>query len=576
MSENVSVNKKLYHSILIAFSTLFVFATLFIFRQVDNNRLTNWNWAFAGVDVSFISLLLLIGIFLAYVISKLSFPEKHPRITLIILSFLLCLPFWKEPEVVVDASRYFTQAKHLKEYGIYYFLREWGNDIHAWTDLPLLPFLYGLIFKFFGESRVFIQLFNTFLFSSTIVCTYLTGKALWNERQGYNAGLLLLGIPYLLTQPPLMLVDIATMCFLSFAVYAFIMSLRNGGLWIVTASMSIFLALFSKYSTWMLLSVLGVVFLYYLFNPVSLMPSLKGQAGERKPRIRCINNALLTALLSAIVIVLIVFLKFEVITEQIHLLMTYQKPALKGWSESFLSTFFYQIHPFVTLAAIYSVYAAWRKRDMKYVIIFWLVLLILLLQIKRIRYILPIFPMITLMAAYGYQVIKDAELRRFAVLSAVIPSLVIALFVYLPFLQHMSSANLMHAGKYLDSLGTPVVEVMTVPSETFSINPSVSVPILDFFTEKNIYYDYRKITPPEKVKRSPLRFTWVYENPPYYKTALRNDLQKNMPLVVITSRQNEVLPDSLKEKIADYSKAVTFDTSTAFFRYSPAVTIYQH
>lgn len=568
MSGNESLNNKSYHFILIALSSLLVFASLFIFRQFDNNRLSNWNWAFAGVDVSFISLLLLVGILVAYVLSKSSFLENHPRTTLITLSFLICIPFWKEPEVVVDASRYFTQAKQLKEYGIYYFLTEWGNGINAWTDLPLLPFVYGLIFKFFGENRVIIQLFNSILFSLTILFTYLTGKVLWSEKLGYSAGLLLLGMPYLLLQPPLMLVDIATMCFLAFTVYAFIMALRKGNSWIFISSISIFLTVFSKYSTWMLLSVLVVIFLVCLFHNV-------GRQMSNNTRQTYLFRGVSIAVITVIITGIVIFLKFDLVSEQISLLMTYQKPALKGWSESFISTFFYQIHPFLTLAAIYSVYDAWKKRDFKYLIIFWLVLIIILLQIKRIRYILPIFPMITLMAAYGMQAIKNSELRKFIVYSAVTSSLVIALFVYLPFLQKMSAANFMSAGKYLNSLNASVVKVVTIPSKTSAMNPAVSVPILDYFTEKNIYYDYKKTDPPGNVKMSPLRFTWTYENPEYYKTSMRDNLLDNNPVVIITSGQKEAIPEYIKEQITGYSKVTKFDISTDFFRYSPAVIIYQ-
>jgi hypothetical protein len=182
--------------------------------------------------------------------------------------------------------------------------------------------------------------------------------------------------------------------------------------------------------------------------------------------------------------------------------------------------------------------------------------------------------MITLMAAYGFQVIKDAELRRFAVLSAVIPSLVIALFVYLPFLQHMSSANLMYAGKYLDSIESSVVEVITLPSEKSSINPSVSVPILDFFTEKNIYYDYQRTDLPENVKMLPLRFTWTYENPAYYDTESIIGKQEKMPLVVITTGQEREYPEYMKNKTEHYRKAAEFNTSTGLFRYSPAVIVF--
>ena len=63
----------------------------------------------------------------------------------------------------------------------------------AWTDMPLVPFLYGLIFKFFGESRLYIQIFTTFFFSMTVVLTYMIGKTLWDEDTGLYGGMLLLG-----------------------------------------------------------------------------------------------------------------------------------------------------------------------------------------------------------------------------------------------------------------------------------------------------------------------------------------------------------------------------------------------
>jgi len=577
MSDSSSSLTKFYHRILIVLSPLLVFASLYIFRQADDNRLTSWNWAFAGVDVSSIFIILIFGVITAYGLSRLSFQERHPIIFLTATSCIVCYLLWGVPEAVVDVSRYFTQAKHLSEYGVAYFLKEWGGDINAWTDLPLLPFLYGLIFKFFGENRVYIQIFTMLLFAMTTVCTYLLGKTLWDEDTGLHAGLLLSAIPYLLVQTPLMLVDIATMSFLTFSLYAFIMALKNGGKWVFISSMAIFLAVFSKYSTWMLLSVLGVAFIICLIKPHELLTPLgrKLNVSYARLRTRCIKNASLTALFAGILIGIVIFSKFDLIAEQINLLMTYQKPALKGWSESFTSTFFFQMHPFITLAALYSLYAAIKKKDMKYAIISWLVFLIILLSIKRIRYILPLFPMLTLMAAYGLQEIKNVEFRRFVVLSAVVSSLVIALFVYLPFLQKTASVNLMNAGRYIDTLEASHVEVLTIPSKTSTINPAVSVPILDFFTDKDIYYDYEKITPPAKAKTSPLRFTWVYKNPEYYKITIKNSSDFNIPIIIITSGREYTLPEYLQEKIKGYRKTTVFDSTTGFFRYSPVVLVYQ-
>ncbi|MEE8480106.1 MAG: hypothetical protein V3T59_02575, partial [Desulfobacterales bacterium] len=158
--------KKIDYILLISLLLLCTFATLFIFRTIDDNSLTRWQWTFAKADIILIYPLFILGIFLAYMTSKISFPERILAPFLFLSSFFISALFWREPEVIVDVSRYFTQAKHLEMYGIEYFFKEWGKDISAWTDLPLIPFLYGLIFKFFGESRIYIQIATTTFFSA--------------------------------------------------------------------------------------------------------------------------------------------------------------------------------------------------------------------------------------------------------------------------------------------------------------------------------------------------------------------------------------------------------------------------
>ncbi len=371
-----------------------------------------------------------------------------------------------------------------------------------------------------------------------------------------------------------MLVDIATMCFLTLSLYTFIMVLKKGGRWTLISALVIFLAVFSKYSSWMLLSVLGIAFLVSLVDPLerSVPPNTPSPVMTAGLRMLRIKNTSVAFLCAVIFIGTIVFFKFEVISEQLHLLMTYQKPALKGWSESFLSTFFYQVHPYITLAAIYSLYAAFKNRDLKYIVISWLLVLLVLSGVRRIRYMLPVFPMLALMAAYGLQAIKDTTLRTFVGLSAVVCSLVIAVSVYLPFLQKMGPVNFMHAGAFIDSLEAPAVQVLTMPSETSAMNPAVAVPILDLFTEKGIYYDYQKTAPPAEVKTSPLRFTWTYENPAYYETDTITGKPGNLPLVVITSGEEGKYPEYIKKE--HYRKAAEFNASSGFFRYSPSVIVF--
>lgn len=464
----------------------------------------------------------------------------------------------------MDASRYFTQAKHLEVYGIEFFSREWGRAILSWTDLPLVPFLYGLIFKFLGEARLPVQLFTTILFSATVVLTSCIGKELWDKETGFYGGMLLLGIPYLFVQVPLMLVDVPTMFFFTLSVFTFLKALGgNGRATIMAASASLFLALCSKYSTWPMLSVLVVIMFVYVRR--------KEHAGSDHILVRGVVTFLVTALLVGVV----VLYKFDEVSDQLKLLRTYQGPGLGRWAESFISTFFFQVHPFITLSAIVSVWVAFRKRDPKYLIIVWLPLLLIVFQIKRIRYTIPLFPMVTLMASYGLQQIGDRDMKRFIALCIVMSSFAIGLFGYLPFTQKMSAANLKVAGEFLDTLDENAVEAFTVLPKEPVVNPAVEVPLLDLYTQKRIvYHGEHSAALGGDIQSSPLRFTWEYKTPSYYaqKDRSRDD---QMAAVIISGEGEEHLPYPLGQRLKDYHLVSTFNMDEEVFQHKTFVSVYR-
>ena len=555
--------KRTDYFLLTSLITLLIFPVQYVFRHLDDNRLTSWKWVFPGHDPAVIFLILVAGVIAAYLLSRYSFPERYPAVFLLAASYLSALFFLREPEVIIDASRYFTQAKHLEEYGIKYFIREWGGGINPWTDLPLVPFLYGLIFRFAGESRIFIQAFTTGLFSLTVLLTYLVGKSLWDEYTGFYAGLLLMGIPYILTQVPLMLVDIPAMFFLTLSVFTFIMALERGGVWSVVSPLAIFLAMLSKYSTWLMLSVLLVILTIYLIR-------------EAECRRKVFYRAMIIWGITGILLSAFVWYKIDVISEQIILLQEYQKPGLKRWGESFISTFFFQIHPLISIYAVYSIYEAFRKKDISHIIICWLVLLVFLLQIRRARYILIVFPMLALMASYGMQSIRIMQARKFLVYSIVVSSLVVSSLVFFPFLSKMGPVNLKDGGRFLDSLGAGSVEVYIIPPDDFNINPAVSVPVLDIFTSRDLLFNYNlSFSPPfQRIKESPLRFTWEFQNPEYYTTD-RKLFKKHRALVLLSNGHVSQLPEDIEKKLEGYKKTRTFKSTTSIFRYSPVVMIYE-
>ena len=398
---------------------------------------------------------MVICILAAWLLSRLSLGERYPSFLLFGSSFAVAACFWSEPEVIVDASRYFAEAKYLEVYGVGFFLREWGRAIPVWTDLPVVPFFYGLIFKVFGESRFYIQIFTSLLFALSLVLTYQVGKRLWDADTGFYAGLLLLGIPYLYSQVPLMLVDVPSMFFLLLAIFSFLSALEKGKApSILLSSVAITLAFYAKYSMWLMLSVLIIIALTYRNSLSGLKTSVY------------LTRAFAIFLASAFLIGAVFIYNYDSLSEQIRLLLSYQRPGLHRWGESYLSTFFFQIHPLITLAAAYSLYEAWRKKDIRYLGLLWLVALVFFFRIRRIRYIIMVFPMLTLMASYGLQRIRQKEIVRFISLSVVAFSFAVGMSAYLPFLQQNSASNLGNAGKYLDSLEITGAEVFTVASKT--------------------------------------------------------------------------------------------------------------
>ena len=281
------------------------------------------------------------------------------------------------------------------------------------------------------------------------------------------------------------------------------------------------------------------------------------------------------ALMSGILISSIVLFKYDIMQDQIRFLQEYQKPGLSRWVESFVSTFLYQVHPFISIAALYATVAAIKKKDLRFLIIGWLILLIFVFQIRRSRYVLVAFPMLTLMAAYGIAQIKSLEIKRVLVSCITIASIVVAAFAYMPFLKSISTVNLKNAGKFLNTLNIAKLEVFTVPSKEPVVNPAVSVPILDLFTEKDLvyYHDAAFTVPFEKIKESPLRFTWEYTNPEYYQ-GVYSGVTDNSAVAVIANVNIKEFPDSIINKIEVYKLAKVFKVSTGRFQYSPAVSIY--
>lgn len=523
------------------------FIALYYLRAYDDNRLVSWAWAFGAIDPAAVLVPMLLALAAAMYLSRYALPG--PR-GVFIAAFAASACFWSQPEVIVDASRYFTQAKHLSTYGLSHFISEWGRSIEAWTDLPLIPMIYGIGFKLLGESRWVVQLINSAMFACTASLTVLIGRRLFDDETGRASGLLLIAVPYLFTQSPLMMVDVGCMFFLVLAMHAYMVALDKGhALYGILAGLALWAAFLTKYSEWVMLSTLVPVFFIYARR--ALAPSIK-------------RTLIVLATFFALCAISYAALS-DVIRSQMAFLIEYQKPGLDRWGESLISTFFFHVHPIVSLAAMASVYLAIKRRSFNYVAAAWAVALILIvLHVKRIRYTMPTFPMLCLMAGYGLNLIRNAEIRRMLLLSACAASICIAAFAYMPFLKTDPLMNLKLAAPAIDALDADVVHVVTDEQDSI-INPAVAVPILDLYVHKRIsyVYDMKPSRTQDEIVVSPLRFTWHYKNPAYYRA------DDSSILVYISPRDGGEIGRSFE----NVELISFFDINNGLYQYSPYVSI---
>lgn len=530
---------------LIAVAQAGVLIFLYAVKSIDDNATVRWDWTVTELDLFLI--LVALSLLLGYLFTSLRI--RSHRAVVFVLAFGLSALFWGQPEILVDASRYFTYAKLSQLYGLDYFLQGWGSDFGVWTDLPLVPFLHSLIFKVFGEHRLPVEVFNSALFSLSALLTYLIGKELWGKEAGFCASLFLLASPYLYTQTPLFLVDVPSMFFFTFVIYSFIRALKEGGKWVLISSLAIASALLTKFSFWLFLL------------PLPLFLFLGDKRGDRIQGVKALG-------LGATLFIAILGVKHQVFWEQIQLLLDYQAQGLRRWGENFAGTFFFQVSPFLSLAALFSIFRGFRERDVKVALMASLVLIVFLLWLDRIRYVLPLFPAFALLAGYGVQVVGWRE-ARFIAFSAAFFSVLLAFFFYLPFNQHTGSGNLMEAGEYLNKLQDGEVGVIPL-AQSEHINPLITVPLLDIYTQRAMSVEPINYTtlPREELKTSPLRFTWEYKLPPYYEETQRPSL------VVVISRENQDLPEKVEKKLEEYRVVEVFRGSNGVFDFTTSVVVY--
>jgi len=534
-----------------------LFPLLAALRHLDDNSLTSWAWALEGRDLVGLWVLHVGVVGAAWIVSRLTLPDRWRLPATVLAAFAAGLALAGEPEVVIDASRYFVQAKHCELSGPSAFFRDWGGALPAWTDLPLPAFLYGVVFRLCGEHRLPQQMFTAGLFALTAFATARIGALLWGARTGARGALLLIAIPCLLVQVPLLMADVPAMAAVATALWALLATLeRRGAGRVAACALAVAAALLAKYSTWVLLGA--------ACGGILLIETVRGRwAPVARGTVAVAAGALAPALFA--------LAKPDLVRRQLALLSGFQWEGLRRWVESYPSTFLFQTHPLLAVAALFALWRGVRERDRRVLVAAALPLVLFALGARRTRYLLPAFPMIALLAARGIETLPGRA-RRFTVLAAVGFSLVTVFAVYLPFLRWVNTANLQAAGRFLDDRGVGSVDVTVLPAPGVAINPEVAVPLLDYSTAARVAVGAPTPPPPpqDELRTSAFRFTWEQPLPGWYRapTSPGGEAQ-----VLITGDPDAEIPAGLAMKVGVRAPDGAF-VRDAIFRYRTFVYVW--
>jgi hypothetical protein len=415
------------------------------------------------------------------------------------------------------------------------------------------------VFRLFGEHRLPQQIFTAGLFALTVLATARIGGLLWGASVGVRGGLLLLAVPCLLVNVPLLMADVPAMAAVTAALWMFLETLERGGpLRASSASLAIAAALLAKYSTWALLGG--------SFGGILLFEALRCRWAS-------VTRGCAVAAAGAIAPALFALAKPDIVRNQLALLAGFQWEGLRRWVESYPSTFLFQTHPLLAVAALAALWQGWRARDRGTLVAAVVPLVLFALGARRSRYLLPAFPMIALLAARGLEPLPGRA-RRFTVLAAVGFSLVTVFAVNLPFLRWVNTANLLAAGRFLDEHGVGAVEVTAVPAPGVSINPEVAVPLLDYHSAAQFFVRGPTPAPPPggELSTSSFRFTWEQPLPSWYR---RGDAvpPSGAARVLVTGDPDTAPPAPLAAEVAGRGPDAVFSRD-AVFRYRTFVSVW--
>ncbi len=195
--------------------------------------------------------------------------KLKPIIAILLISFFLRLAFaYAEPVKWWDETVYASLGWDLKSNPLHYsFDGGWSDYVpgdwpKAGYRAPLLPYMLGVMFFFFGQNMILLNCLMPLIGTLNVLLIYLLGKKLFTEKIGLYAAVFLAFMPVHVFYSGKLLTDVLSTTMITLSVFLFVLwsEKRDNKFASLTGAVTA-LAVLSRYVSILLLPIFFVFLL---------------------------------------------------------------------------------------------------------------------------------------------------------------------------------------------------------------------------------------------------------------------------------------------------------------------------
>jgi len=481
--------KKLRWNYFIVFLLIFILTLISYYilirnSVIDETMLYSWAWIINFLNVKLFFILLVVIFIISIFIARIDFniKEKHFLLIIFIISFLLSSLLWSSPDPNPDVAEFFGVAKYIELNGLWDYFKSFGTDaLRGYRFHSLLP-VFGLAFRYFGESSFIVHFITSALYAFIPVLTFLLAGKLFSKRIAFISSLFVIAMPNMLVQSSMFMVDVPTVFFVLLALFTFYLFLHKKNIFYYPLTIITFLFALTSKRPAILFLILSLPVLFII---------VKKSNGFKLKHLSMKSFIIFYTLF--VLLFVFVFLKVDFFSEQIELDLS--QANIVGNPPHYVNPFsyFFQMQPLIVILFLVSIIFFIIKPKLSYLFLFvWIFFPYIFIHDTTVRYMLPAFPAIGIAAAFVLAKFKK-QIATFAVSLIILSSVLSVVMGYIPLLKNeFYDNNIRLASEYVNDLDVETVGVyMHYKGVKYTTSPKTEIYgyVFDYYSDKKVYYD---------------------------------------------------------------------------------------